>query len=86
MSPIKRKVSPTICLEYGDFGTQVEEAQAMLQKAGSKIKINGIFSIGMKSAVKAFQRKNGLAVTGIINATTWKKLESCSKPSRKKKG
>ena len=75
-------------LEYGDTGAVVKEAQLMLAKTGSTIKPNGVFTIGMVSAVKAFQRKNGLNVTGVINAETWKKLEACSKPaktSRKKK-
>lgn len=69
-------VSRTIALEYGDRGDQVKAAQEMLAKTGSTIKVNGIFTIGMNSAVKAFQRKNGLAVTGIINYTTWTKLKA----------
>ena len=79
------KVSTTIALEYGESGPLVLEAQQMLAKTGSTIKPNGVFSIGMRTAVKAFQRKNGLAVTGIINAATWKKLEACSKPTRRTK-
>lgn len=80
----KVKVPTTIALEYGDSGPLVKEAQIMLAKCGSTIKPNGVFSIGMKSAVKAFQRKNGLAVTGVINSTTWKKLEAGSKPAKKR--
>lgn len=78
-------VSRTISLEYGDRGALVKAAQEMLAKTGSTIKISGIFTIGMNSAVRAFQRKNGLAVTGIINYTTWKKLEACSKSKKSTK-
>lgn len=61
-------------LKYGDEGKKVEEAQKLLQKAGSSIQINGKFTIGMASAVKAFQKKNKLKVTGIIDIQTWEKL------------
>ena len=57
-----------------DKGIQVKAAQELLKKAGSSIKVNGIYSIGMVSAVRAFQKKNGLKVTGIIDTVTWKKL------------
>ena len=72
-------------LEYGDGGPVVKDAQVMLAKCGSTIKPNGVFTIGMVSAVKAFQRKNGLKVTGKVDSATWKKLDSCAKPARKKK-
>ena len=59
-----------------DKGPQIKVAQELLKKAGSTIKITGVFSIGMLSAVRAFQKKNGLKVTGIIDNATWKKLMS----------
>lgn len=71
-------------LEYGDKGKNVEDAQIALQKAGSKIKINGEYTIGMVTAVKAFQKKNKLKVTGIIDQTTWEKL--CAVKAPKKAG
>ena len=55
--------------------------QKLLQKAGSKIQINGKFTIGMRTAVESFQRKNKLRVTGIIDARTWEKLNA--KPEKK---
>lgn len=79
------KVPKVIALEYGESGPLVKEAQLMLAKTGSTIKPNGVFTIGMASAVKAFQRKNGLPVTGILNTATWKKLEACSKPKKSTK-
>ena len=73
-------------IKYGDEGKRVEEAQKLLQKAGSKIQINGKFTIGMRTAVESFQRKNKLKVTGIIDARTWEKLNAKSekKTGRKK--
>lgn len=65
-------------LEYGDKGANVEKAQEMLQAAGSKIKVNGLFTIGMTTAVKCFQRKNKLKETGIIDNKTWEKLIAVS--------
>ena len=70
-------------IEYGDNGRNVEDAQALLQKAGSSIKINGEFTIGMVSAVKAFQKRNKLKVTGVIDQKTWEKLLTFNKPSKK---
>ena len=57
-----------------DKGPQIKVAQELLKKAGSAIKVTGVFSIGMLSAVRAFQKKNGLKATGIIDNATWKKL------------
>ena len=57
-----------------DKGAQIKVAQELLKKAGSTIKVTGIFSIGMLSAVRAFQKKNNLKVTGVIDNATWKKL------------
>ena len=70
-------------LKYGMAGKDVERAQKALQKAGSKIKVNGEFTIGMYSAVKCFQRKNKLKETGMIDAKTMAKLEEYLKPAKK---
>ena len=70
-------------LKYGMEGKDVEKAQKALQKAGSTIKLNGKFTIGMYSAVKSFQKKNGLKVTGQIDAKTMAKLETYLKPVKK---
>ena len=70
-------------LKYGMEGKEIEKAQKALQKAGSTIKVNGKFTIGMCSAVKCFQRKNKLKETGMIDAKTMLKLEEYMKPVRK---
>lgn len=70
-------------MAYGEAGGRVTKAQKLLAKAGSKIKINGVYTIGMMSAVKAFQKKHGLPVTGVIDAKTMNKLAEYDKPAKK---
>ena len=68
----------------GSFGKDVEEISKLLAKAGSKIKPTRTFTIGMYSAVKAFQKKNGLPPTGKVDKKTWDKLHAV-KPIRRSK-
>ena len=63
-------------MKIGDKGTQIKKAQQLLKKHGSSIKPTDVFGIGMLSAVKSFQRKNKLAVTGIVDKKTWEKLNA----------
>lgn len=83
-------VKKTIELELGQQGPHILEAQIMLAKLGSTVKPTGMFTIGMLSAVKAFQKKNDLAVTGIINQKTWNllvaKTNVVKRTATKKKG
>lgn len=72
-------------ITLGKTGVEVKKIQQLLAKAGSSIKPNGVFGIGMLSAVKAFQKRNGLKVTGVVDAATLKKLEAYNKPRRAKK-
>ena len=74
----------TKTMKYGMEGKMVADAQKALQKAGSTIKVNGKYTIGMVSAVKAFQKRNTLKVTGIIDAKTLAKLNTYLKPCKKK--
>ncbi len=60
---------------YGDEGKEVLKYQKLLQKAGSKIQLNSIFTIGMASAIRCFQKKNKLAQTGKLDAKTATALE-----------
>lgn len=69
--------------KFGDSGLEVLKYQKMLQKAGSTIQANGKFTIGMMSAIKAFQKKNGIKVTGKLDKKTVDKL-SAVKTSKKK--
>lgn len=65
-----------VTLKLNMSGAKVLEVQKLLQKAGSAIKPTGVFSIGMRSAVCAFQKKNGLAVTGEVDKKTFEKLSA----------
>lgn len=78
-----RKTAVSTPMKLNDEGVHIKEAQELLRKAGSSIKVNGIFTIGMYSAVKAFQKKHGLKVTGKIDSFTWDKLLDYKKPARK---
>ena len=69
---------------YGEAGARIIKAQKLLAKAGSSIKPNGIYSIGMVTAVKAFQKKHKLPVTGVIDAKTMTKLAEYDVPAKKK--
>lgn len=64
------------CVKYGDKGPKVKEIKRLLKKAGSNIKQTATFDIGTISAVRAFQKKNGLRVTGIVDAKTYNKLSA----------
>lgn len=70
--PEKPVIPPT--LRRGAKGDLVKELQTLLNKAGSKLVVDGIFGSGTQSAVKAFQRRNGLVVDGIVGPKTWGKL------------
>lgn len=71
-------------MTYGEAGARIIKAQKLLAKAGSSIKPNGVYSIGMVTAVKAFQKKHKLPVTGVIDAKTMNKLAEYDVPAKKK--
>ena len=60
--------------KLGDKGTDIRKIATLLRKHGSSIKPTDTFTIGMRSAVVSFQKKNGLPVTGVVDKKTWDKL------------
>lgn len=74
-----RKINEVAFIGYGAEGKDVEEMQKLLQLSGSNIKVTGKYTIGMVSAVRAFQKKNKLPVTGAIDVKTMKALEGLKK-------
>jgi carboxyl-terminal processing protease len=68
---------------YGEKSDRVKKVQKLLAKAGSTIKPSGVFSIGMLTAVKAFQKKHNLPVTGEVDAKTMNKLAEYDVPAKK---
>ena len=56
-------------LKKGSRGTEVKKLQEQLNKLGYNCgKVDGIFGSRTESAVKAFQKANGLVVDGIVGA------------------
>lgn len=68
--PIKAKATLQQPLEIGSRGKKVRELQRLL-----KIKQDGDFGVITQKAVKAFQKKNGLAETGIVDKSLWALLD-----------
>ena len=61
----------------GDTGEAVKKVQKKLKSLGYyDSSIDGDYGNGTKSAVKAFQKRNGLKETGEVNSATLKKLNS----------
>lgn len=58
----------------GDKSPYIADLQNMLIKKGAKIKADGDFGPATESAVRDFQTKNGLKVTGQIDTDTLNKL------------
>jgi len=62
-------------LRQGSKGGEVKEVQRRLKTWGYyKGSVDGVFGAGTKSAVVAFQKKNGLKADGIVGASTYKAL------------
>lgn len=62
-------------LRRGSQGDEVADLQMLLNsKYGYKLDIDGDFGSKTESAVKDFQRKQGLTVDGIVGPKTWKAL------------
>ena len=75
----KEETSDYTTLKSGSKGEAVKELQRRLKELGYyKSTIDGEYGSGTKSAVLAFQKKNGLTQNGIADAATQKKLNSSS--------
>ena len=67
-------------LSTGASGSAVEQVQfwlntlAQYDSAIPSVKVDGVFGTATANAVRAFQRKYGLTVDGIVGQTTWKEL------------
>lgn len=58
-------------VSYGARGDDVKKIQTALKKWGYyKGSVDGIFGSGTLAAVKSFQKKNGLAVDGVVGPKT----------------
>ena len=61
-------------LRRGAKGDLVAQLQDLLSKDGSSLVVDGIFGSGTQSAVRAFQKRHGLVVDGIVGPKTWSEL------------
>jgi peptidoglycan hydrolase-like protein with peptidoglycan-binding domain len=58
-------------LKRGAKGEQVVHLQRRLRAHGIAIQVDGDFGAKTEAGVKAFQKKRGLAIDGIVGAKTW---------------
>ena len=64
-------------IKKGSKGGDVKTLQTMLNVIdNANLDVDGIFGSGTQSAVKKFQRANGLSADGIVGPKTWAVLES----------
>ncbi|MBB5234716.1 peptidoglycan hydrolase-like protein with peptidoglycan-binding domain [Deinococcus budaensis] len=61
-------------LRSGDSGRDVVTLQYLLRHAGQSLSVDGAFGGGTDTAVRNFQRANGLVVDGTVGGNTWEKL------------
>lgn len=55
--------------------------QKALNSKGYSLSVDGVFGKNTQSAVRDYQKKNGLAVDGIVGAKTWGSLNGGDKPT-----
>ena len=63
-------------VSYGSSGESVRELQQMLNSQGYNLDEDGIFGAKTRTAVKNYQKKNGLLVDGIVGQETWGSLHN----------
>lgn len=61
-------------IRYGSTGEDVKKLQEFMNQNGYQMDTDGIFDSKTESAVKDYQRKNGLSEDGIVGDNTWSKL------------
>lgn len=75
MATTKKQIS------YGSKGDEVKELQTALNNAGYSLDVDGSFGSKTQAAVKDYQKKNNLAVDGIVGNNTWGSLLGSSSAS-----
>ena len=58
-------------VSYGSKGSDVTELQKLLNQNGYTLDTDGIYGSKTQAAVKDYQKKNNLAVDGIVGNNTW---------------
>jgi Putative peptidoglycan binding domain/Glycosyl hydrolases family 25 len=62
-------------LRRGAKGDLVVWAQELLVAAGYRLAVDGGYGPRSVAVVRAFQRSKGLAATGVVDTTTWRRLQ-----------
>lgn len=71
----EQAVTTAAVLKQGSRGNEVKEVQRRLKRWGYYSgSVDGVFGVGTKSAVIAFQKKNGLTPDGVVGKSTYKAL------------
>lgn len=60
--------------ETCDSGTMVKRAQKVMKAAGLTTELDGFYGSDNAKQIAAFQEKNGLRKTGMLDIDTWRKL------------
>ena len=72
---MEMEITETAVLKQGSKGSEVTEVQRRLKLWGYyKGSVDGVFGAGTRSAVIAFQKKNGLTADGVVGKSTYKAL------------
>jgi peptidoglycan hydrolase-like protein with peptidoglycan-binding domain len=78
--------SPSDNVHLGDSGDGVKQIQTALKAAGYKVTVDGQFGPQTATAVKSFQKKNGLKQDGVVGPKTWAKLSGAGSTSTSTSG
>ena len=78
VKPPEEKTEPVVVtyptIKKGSRGELVVQLQLLLARAGWNLKVDGIFGVKTKAAVKEFQEQHNLVVDGIVGPKTWGEL------------
>lgn len=58
-------------VSYGSKGSDVKTLQELLNQNGYSLDTDGVFGSKTQAAVKDYQKKNNLAVDGVVGKNTW---------------
>lgn len=77
--PVEKEVGENVTVSlpiigYGCVGITVRKLQTVLNLIGYSLDVDGDFGSLTKDALKAFQKANGLAQSGVTDAKTWEAL------------
>jgi murein L,D-transpeptidase YcbB/YkuD len=67
-------IAPWPLVKRGSRIFPVRPLQRLLRARGHRVAVDGIFGPATESAVKTFQRNNGLGADGIVGPRTWPRL------------